>query len=191
MKKLEIRFPRKMLVAGAIFLVAGGSLLLRTTGFLTANLSLWPAGLVFVGVFLLHRVYFRQGADAHVFSGIFLSLAGSFLLVLNTGVLESDFKQFWPLFMLFAGVSLFFFGLKKKGGARARMTVPALALVLLALLFLLFSLRIVPVSLRGFVVIWWPGILVFAGIMLIVLDILVEHRQRKKNPGSPPPPPGK
>jgi hypothetical protein len=180
MKKLDIRFPRKMLVAGAIFLVVGGSLLLRTTGFLTANFSLWPTALVFVGVFLLHRVYFRQGADAHVFSGIFLILAGAFLLVLNTGILESDFKQFWPLFMLFAGVSLFFFGMKKKGGARARMTTQALALVLLSLLFLLFSLRIVSMSLRDFVVIWWPGILVFAGIMLISLDILVEHRRRKK-----------
>jgi hypothetical protein len=186
MKRLEIRFPRKMLIAGAIFLIAGGALLLRTTGFLTANFSLWPAALVFTGVLLLHRVYFRRGADAHVFSGIFLSLAGSFLLVLNTGVLESDFRQFWPLFMLFAGVSLFFFGLKKKGSARLRMTIPALAIVLLSLLFLLFSLRIVSIRLRDFVVIWWPGILIFAGGMLIILDILVERRQRKKNPGNSP-----
>ncbi|MDR1317130.1 MAG: DUF5668 domain-containing protein [Spirochaetales bacterium] len=184
LKKLEIRFPRKMLVAGAIFLVAGGALLLRTTGFLIANFSLWPVGLVLVGIFLLHRVYFRQGADAHVFSSIFLILAGSFLLVLNTGVLESDFKQFWPLFMLFTGVSLFFFGLKKKGAARLRMTIPALAIIMLSLLFLLFSLRIISVSLRDFVVTWWPGILVFAGIMLISLDVLVERRERKKNSGN-------
>jgi ascorbate-specific PTS system EIIC-type component UlaA len=171
-----------MLIAGAIFLVAGGSLLLRTTGFLTANFSLWPVVLVLIGLLLLHRVYFKQGADAHVFSGIFLILVGAFLLVLNAGVLESDFKQFWPLFMLFTGVSLFFFGLKKKGSSRVRMTIPALAIVLLSLFFLLFSLRIVSVSLRRFVVIWWPGMLIFAGAMLIILDLLVEHRQRKNPP---------
>ena len=178
MKKVVLRVPRKMLIAGMIFLVAGGALLLRTTGFLTANFSLWPVVLILVGLFLLHRVFFKNGADAHVFSGIFLILVGAFLLVLNTGVLESDFKQFWPLFMLFAGVSLFFFGLKKRGTARLRMTIPAVTISLLSLFFLLFSLQIVSVSLRRFVVIWWPGILVFAGIMLIVLDILVDHRER-------------
>jgi hypothetical protein len=180
MKKVVFHFPRKMLIAGSIFLVAGGALLLRTTGFLTANLSLWPTVVVFIGLLLLHRVYFRNGADAHIFSGIFLILLGAFLLVLNTGVLESDFKQFWPLFMLFVGVSLFFFGLKKAGSARPRMTIPAMAIIFLSLFFLLFSLRIVSMSLRRFVVVWWPGILVFAGAMLIVLDILVERKTRGK-----------
>jgi hypothetical protein len=178
MKKIVIHFPRKMLVAGLIFLVAGAALLLRTTGFLTANFSLWPTVLVLIGLFLLHRVYFKNGSDAHVFNGIFLILVGALLLVLNTGVLESDFKQFWPLFMLFVGVSLFFFALKKKGAARPRMLVPAVAISLLSLLFLLFSLRIVSISLRNFVVIWWPGILIFAGALLIILDLLVERRER-------------
>jgi hypothetical protein len=172
-----------MLIAGMLFLVAGGALLLRTTGFLTANFSLWPTVLVLVGLLLLHRVYFKNGADAHVFSGIFLILVGSFLLVLNTGVLESEFKQFWPLFMLFVGVSLFFFGLKKKGSARLRMTVPALSIVLLSLVFLLFSLHIVSMSLRRFVVIWWPGILIFAGGLLIILDFMMERKERRKTTG--------
>jgi hypothetical protein len=183
MKKLVIPLPRKMLIAGAIFLVAGAALLMRTTGILTANLSLWPTILVLVGLLLLHRVYFKNGADAHVFSGIFLILIGSFLLVLNTGVLEKDFKQFWPLFMLFAGVSVFFFGLKKQGAARMRMIIPATAFTLLSLVFLLFSLRIIPVSLRSFVVIWWPGILIFAGALLIILDFLASRAERKKNSG--------
>ena len=178
MKKFVFHFPRKMLIAGSIFLVAGGALLLRTTGFLTANLSLWPTVIVLIGLMLLHRVYFKNGADAHIFSGIFLILVGAFLLVLNTGVLESDFKQFWPLFMLFAGVSLFFFGLKKNGAARLGMTIPAVAIILLSLFFLLFSLQIVSMSLRRFVVVWWPGILVFAGGMLIILDVLMERKER-------------
>ncbi|MDR1933957.1 MAG: DUF5668 domain-containing protein [Spirochaetales bacterium] len=177
--KIVIHFPRKMLIAGLIFLVAGGALLLRTTGSLTANLSLWPTIPVLIGLFLLHRAYVKNGADAHVFSGIFLILAGSFFLVLNTGGLESGFKQFWPLFMLFAGVSLFFFALKKKGAARIHMIVPAVAIILLSLLFLLFSLRIVSTSLRDFVVIWWPGILIFAGALLIILDLLLEHKQNR------------
>jgi hypothetical protein len=174
-----------MLIAGMLFLVAGGALLLRTTGFLTANFSLWPTALVLIGLFLLHRVYFKNGADAHVFSGIFLILVGAFLLVLNTGVLESEFRQFWPLFMLFVGVSLFFFGLKKRGSARLRMTVPALSIALLSLVFLLFSLHIVSMSLRHFVVVWWPGILIFAGGLLIILDYMMERKERRKSSGGP------
>jgi hypothetical protein len=84
--KVVIRFPRKMLIAGFLFLVTGAALLLRTTGFLAANFSLWPVGLVFIGLLFLHRAYFKQGADAHVFSGIFLILVGACLLVLNAGV---------------------------------------------------------------------------------------------------------
>jgi hypothetical protein len=170
-----------MLIAGIIFFVIGAALLLRTTGYLTANFSLWPIVLVLTGLFLLYRVYFKNGADAHIFSGIFLVLVGSFLMVLNTGVLESDFRQFWPFFMFFVGVSLFFFGLKKKGASRLSMIVPAAAIMLLSLLFLLFSLRIISISLRNFVVIWWPGILVFAGIVLIILDVLLEWKERRKN----------
>ena len=175
--KPRFQLPRKMLIAGSLFLLAGGALLLRTTGFLTANLSLWPLVLVFIGLFLLHRVYFKNGADAHIFSGIFLILVGAFLLVLNAGVLESDMQQFWPFFMLFAGVSLFFFAIKKTGAARLGMIIPAIAIILLSLFFLLFSLHIVSISLRQFVVIWWPGILVFAGAMLIILDSLMERRE--------------
>jgi hypothetical protein len=177
--RMTIRVPRKMLIAGIIFLVAGGALLLRTTGFLHANLSLWPVGLVLIGLYLLYRVYFKNGADAHIFSGIFLILMGGFILVLNTGVLESDFKQFWPFFMLFTGVSLFFFGLKKKGAAMPRMLVPATGIVILSLIFLLFSFGIVSVSLRRFVVTWWPGILIFAGAALIILDILSAAQKKK------------
>ncbi|MDR2587831.1 MAG: DUF5668 domain-containing protein [Spirochaetales bacterium] len=185
-----IRVPRKMLIAGIIFLVTGAAMLLRTTGFVDANFSLWPVSLVLVGLFLLYRVFLKNAADAHVFSGIFLILIGAFLLVLNTGVLESDFKQFWPFFMLFAGVSLFFFSLKKKGSARMHMAVPAAGITALSFIFLLFSMGIISMSLRRFVVMWWPGLLIFTGILLITLDILLSRRKRRSlSPSvlSPPP----
>ena len=180
MKKMDFQFPRKMLIAGSVFLVTGGALLLRTTGFLTAPFAIWPIAVMFAGLFLLHRVFFKNGADSQIFYGIFLILVGAFLLVLNTGMLESDFRQFWPLFMLFAGVSLFFFSLKKADSARLRMLIPAAAIIVLSLFFLLFSLQIVSISLRSFVIIWWPGIMVFAGITLIVFDIIINRGNRKR-----------
>ena len=168
-------------VGSSDLVVFGASLLLRTTGYVEGTFSLWPILLVLLGMFLLYRVFFKSGREGNVFAGIFLILAGAFLVILNTGVFDRDFKHFWPLFMLFAGVSLFFYGLKKRGAAKIRMMIPAFSIILLSLVFLLFSLNLVSVSFRQFVVMWWPAILVFAGAVLIVADFLGGRKIRRRN----------
>lgn len=181
MKRLVIRTPRKMLIIGAVFLVFGASLLLRTTGYVEGTFALWPLALVLFGMYLLYRVYFRNGYESNVFSGLFLILAGAFLLLSNTGLFDAEFRHIWPLFMLFAGISLFFYGLKKEGTAKMRMLIPSASIIILSLVFMLFSLRIVSMSFRRFVIMWWPALLVFAGAVLVVLDLVNGRLGRRKN----------
>jgi hypothetical protein len=180
MKSVDTKVPHKLLIVGVISLLFGLSLLLKTTGYLSGLLSLWPVLLVLLGMSLLYRVFFKGGYESYVFAGLFLVLVGAFILILNTGAFDAGFRQIWPLFMLFAGVSLFAYGMKRKGNAQARMIIPSVAIIFLSLIFLLFSLRIVSMSFRRFVVTWWPVILVAAGVVLIGLDIFMA---RKKTPG--------
>jgi len=178
MKQDQNRRRHRPLLFGVIFLFLGASLLLRTTGNLNGVLALWPIVLVFLGVSLLFKVYFRDGRESYVFAGLFLFLAGAFLLIVNTQILDIKLRQIWPFFMLFAGFSLLAYGLKSSGSAKARMMIPALSIILLSAVFLLFSLGVVNVSLRLFVVMWWPAIFVFAGIILIVFDAVSNRKSR-------------
>ncbi len=180
MKRIVLRVPRKLLIAGAVSTIFGVSLLLRTSGIVEGTFSLWPILLVFAGLFLLYRVYFKNGREENVFAGIFLILAGAFLVALNAGVFDSDFRHLWPLFMLFAGVSLFFFGLKKRGAAKIRMVIPSISIILLSLVFLIFSLNLVGMSFRRFVVLWWPAIFIVAGATLIAVDLFGTRKVRRK-----------
>jgi hypothetical protein len=99
---------------------------------------------------------------------MFLSLGGTFFLLLNTVLKENGMERFWPFFMMITGLSLIPYGMKKKGAARTAIVIPAIFIAALALTFLPFSLRAVGISFRAFVQQWWPLILVGLGLALIV-----------------------
>jgi hypothetical protein len=171
------KFPRKYLVVGVLFILFGGTLLLRTLGFLQGVMPLWPILVTILGLYLLYRAYFLGGKESFVFYGIFCSLTGAFLLLFNADILGPlRVKNIWPFFMLFIGLALLFYSFRKKERYRIRYMIPALSIVFLSVVFLIFSLGWVGVSLRIFLVQFWPGILIFGGILLIVLDLL----QKKK-----------
>jgi hypothetical protein len=58
------------------------------------------------------------------------------------------------------------------------MIIPSVVIIVLSLIFLLFSLRIISMSFRRFVVTWWPAILVAAGMVLIAVDIARTGKNR-------------
>lgn len=165
------RIPRKNLVLGTLFVVVGGALLLRTSGKLSGVLPFWPVLLLVFGLYLLYRVYILGGSESLVFLGIFSAQAGAFLLLLNAEVMGSlYYRNLWPFFMLFAGVALLIYGLKRKGARRVRYLIPALSIILLSFIFLLFSMGFIQVSLKTILVHFWPLILVLCGVFLILFD---------------------
>lgn len=175
------RIPRKSLVLGALFVVAGGALLLHTSGKLTGILPFWPILLLVLGLYLLYRVYILGGAEGLVFYGIFAAQAGAFLLLLNAELMGNYyFQNLWPFFMLFAGVALLIFGLQRKGTHRVRYLIPAVSIILLAGVFLLFSLGFIRVSLKRILAQFWPIILILCGVFLIVFDFF-RNKIHSKN----------
>lgn len=161
---------RKAAVVSGIVLTAVGVLLLFWTQNIANGLARWwPAAVTVIGAWFLYRACFRKGPPSSLFMGLLLFLAGAFILAVNG--LSPDpvlaMKDLWPVFMGIVGISLIPYGARYRRTIRVTLVVPGIILILLAGVFLLFSLSIVKQSFSEFVISWWPLVLVFMGIILI------------------------
>ncbi len=162
------RYANTLLIVGVATLVAGGTFLLWSLGYLPGPGHLWPLPVLLGGLFLLYLAYIRGRSNRYIIPGMVLSLGGTFFLLMNTVLRDEAIEKFWPFFMLITGLSLIPYGLRKKGAARTGIIIPSLFIAALSLMFLPFSLRAVDVGFGSFVRQWWPLILVGLGLALIV-----------------------
>lgn len=170
MKKREPRFPNKNLILGIILILFGGILLLRQLGFLPSLGNLWPLPILLLGLFFLYKVFLAGKSPKYLIPGMLLSLIGAFFILMNTVITESKLEQIWPVFMLITGLSILPYGLYKKSRkARITIIIPVLAIIILSIVFLMFSLNLINENFIDFVFKWWPVIIVFSGALLITL----------------------
>lgn len=171
------RFPNKLLVIGVLLLLIGGLLLLWTFGYLRNLTALWPVVFVVLGLFILYAVLIRGAAEVYAFPGMLMGLGGLYFLIGTSFMPWHNLIRIWPVFMAITGISIVPYALLKRGSARAVLLVPALAIIVLALIFLPFSLRVVSVRFVRFASEWWPLLVVLLGIIF-----LVTHFIRTKRP---------
>jgi uncharacterized membrane protein HdeD (DUF308 family) len=100
-----------------------------------------------------------------------LALAGLFVLLSNTVLTAVALVRTWPVFMAIAGVSLFVYARRAAGESRLTLSVPAVALVVLAAIFLPFSLDLLDVSFESVVAAWWPVLFVLFGVVLLIVHL--------------------
>ncbi|TVQ40564.1 MAG: hypothetical protein EA384_02505 [Spirochaetaceae bacterium] len=162
-------FHSKLLFFGLASVLAGALLLLGTLGYLPAAGIFWPTVLILLGLWMLYASFFRNARESHVFSGFFLTLGGSLVLLMNTILTRFALERIWPVFMTIAGVSLFGYAMKKAPVHRVALTIPACAIIVLSLVFLFFSLGLADVEFIQFVALWWPSLFVLVGLVLIAL----------------------
>jgi len=179
-KAARPRVPHKLLIVGVFTVLFGLILTLRTTNSLPSIGSLWPVPLILLGLFLLYMAFFKDGPSSYVFMGIFFTLAGTLFLVIHALFTRVDLMHYWPFFLTFAGISLLAYGLRKHGRAQLNLVMPALAIVLLSFVFLPFSLGLIKISFRDFVMTWWPSLIVVLGIALIAADLLRKSREASR-----------
>jgi len=181
MPRTTPRFPNKLLIFGVFFLVIGLVLLLRTLGYIPQLYALWPLIFFLCGILLLYVAFvLRRGRESYVFVGMFLSLGGLFLFLMMTVMTAVGLERIWPIFMTIVGLSLGAYGLVKRGYARLSMTIPAVTIIALSLVFLPFSLGLVQQSFRSFVGEWWPALFVLLGLVLIFVYAYRRRRSRRR-----------
>ncbi len=172
-------YPNKLLVLGAIGMVAGGVLLLWNLGYLPQLGNLWPLVLMLGGMFLLYMAYLRSRSARYIIPGMILSLGGLFFLLFNTVFQGKSMEKIWPAFMLITGLSLIPYGYRKKGAARTAIIVPAIFIAALSLMFFPFSFGTTGISFLAFVRHWWPLILIVLGIALVI-SFFSTHKPSSK-----------
>ncbi len=165
------RFPNKLLIIGALFTVVGGVLLLWSFGYLERILAAWPLLPLIGGLSLLYLRFFRDGSDHYVFFGTSLALSGILFLLVTTAV-PASLSRVWPLFMTIVGLSLFAYGMRKHGTVRVTFTIPGVAILVLSIVFLPFSLELIGTEFASFVSTWWPALFVAIGIGLVLSHFL-------------------
>ena len=121
-----------------------------------------------LGIILLFCSLALTGSSLALFFGLFFLLMGIVLLLMDSGILRYGFSQMWPTIMIAAALSLFPAGLYRAKRVRTVYLFPAIMILLLGIVFLLFSLHVIPVSFRVFVSRSWPLLFILVGGFLVV-----------------------
>lgn len=156
---------------GLASIVAGVFLLFWTLGIMPAAELFWPVLAIVIGLLMLRSVLFGNGRESYAFSGLFLTLGGTLVLLMNTTLSRFALERIWPVFMTITGLSLAAYALRKAPVHRLPLLIPACTIIVLSLVFLVFSLELVDADFILFVSAWWPTIFVLAGVVLVVLHL--------------------
>ena len=117
-------------------------------------------------IYLLRALPMKDGYAIGL--SFFFLLMGVVLLLMDSGILRYGFSKMWPTIMIAAALSLFPAGLYRARRIRTVYLFPAIMMLVLGIVFLLFSLHVIPVSFRMFVSRCWPLLFILVGGFLVV-----------------------
>lgn len=172
-----IKLPQTRMRKKENVLLAVGLLLLLTGLFVYVGrhessvrlFAFRPLIVLGLGIILLFTSLAFTGNSLSLFFGLFFLQIGGILLVMDAGILTCGFSQIWPTIMIATAFSLFPAGLYKARRVRTVYLFPAIMMLLLGIIFLLFSFRVFPVPFKEFVVRCWPLMVMLSGGGLVVI----------------------
>lgn len=169
-----------LLILGLVLLLGGGGLILATTGLVPVCPAAICTACIVLGFLLILGVYWRKRSSAWFFMGTMLILSGLFSLLIKAAAPGASIQRLWPFYMVFVGLSSLSAGYYKSHRAKAAYIIPSACFILLGCFFLLFSMRVVSLSLRAFMLKLWPFFFISAGA--IVLGMYIGNRMRFNKP---------
>ncbi len=181
-KKYIRKFPKThlkkqenlVLLAGILFFIAGIFILVANTERATRIFAVRPVVCLLIGAIVLFVSLSFTVKGTGVFIGLFLLLTGIVFLLIDTHIIPYGLVKIWPTIMISSGISLFPAGFYKLKRVRTVYLFPAIMLVLLGIVFLLFSLHVFPMSFRWFISHWWPLLIVIGGAVLVGIFIVQQ-----------------
>ena len=172
---------KKVPLKGHLILIIGFAILISGVLLLVANFSktdsifFWtPIFLIGLGSLFLYISFAFKNQSFLVFLGIFLFLCGIIVLLEEVNIIPLPAQDLWPVTVINCGLALIPAGLYKLKRIRTIYFFPAIMLILLGTLFLLFSLGIIKISFVQFINLCWPFFLIVVGLTLIVLFVVQQ-----------------
>jgi hypothetical protein len=159
-------------IIGLLFMFLGSAFLLGSLAD-TSRFSVFLSFFfVIVGIFLASLAIKLNKRSTYLFFAAFFLMVGFYLFLSALGIIpRAFFYKAWPLISVFSGLALLPAGWRRYGQLRSRFIVPSIAFVILGCLLLVFSFDIVDFSFKQFIKSWWPLLLVFPGLILILTSL--------------------
>lgn len=163
---------------GALLLFAGVFTLFIALGNGNTNLAEYVvSGIVlFFGTAFcyVYAAFFRK--TFYFVVGCTSVLSGILLMTIKTGLVDISMLQFWPFVVFFSSISVFISGkIKRSKKLSIAYDFTAFFLLVMSILYSLFSFEIFPVSFKQVMYITVPSLLIAGGFFLVFLFI---HRQK-------------
>ncbi len=162
-KSLYFMIAMGILILAACFVFAVLNPISRKIDILNLVLLIVQAiigiGIIVLGKILTHKFF-------HMFIGLafFLCSIASIIMVL---VLPFTIKEFWPVYGVVAGLSLFISGFFKYKAIKFGYLIPAVTLFCMGIWYLLFSMQIMPLSFSMVVYTLGPAFLIMVAFLLV------------------------
>lgn len=117
-----------------------------------------------------------------LFIGLGFIFIGGFSFLLMRSIIERTLLQLWPVIGIGNGVILFIAGFYKYRKISFGFVIPSIAMIVLSAWFLLFSLKIVSISFKEFVIVFGPLLLVMLCVLLFVVYIFKRNTKSSEEP---------
>lgn len=174
---------------------------MKKIGYLLLNIFLATAIILFVTVFLMtiftsqkdHAVVFdilpiclvvfgiivvyliRETHSAYqLFIGLLLILTGIFTFLKMRNYISGSIINWWPIFGILSGVTLFVSGIYKYRKMSFGFVIPAIVIIILSAWFMLFSFKIITVPFKTVAIIGGPLLLVMLCVLLFVIFFIQQ-----------------
>jgi len=172
MSRLIRKFTGNLVFFAGLFLMILGISFLLGVLEGASRISVFVAFLLVVaGAFCaLFAIKLNKQPSYFFFASLFM-MTGIFLFLSALGIITMPIPRSWPLLSVFSGLALLPMGWRRHGALRKRYIVSSCAFVILGGALLVFSLQMVPFSFRGFIYDWWPMLLLFGGLTLVLISL--------------------
>ncbi len=169
------------LFLGLFFVFAGFDLLVI---FLSPNNNflylLVPNVFLLIGLFVLYLSLTGKRRTFFIFVGLLFCSSWLLLLLTSSRIIPYTLMEMWPVMVVLSGIMLIPLGFIRYGFLPISFFVSACMLFGLGIIFLLFSLDIIKMSITAFASQWWPLIFILFGISLIGLFFYTQKHEREK-----------
>lgn len=171
MKKLTVPVLNIILAAGFLLILAGLFLISYFSSEIVEEFPVFDVSIMIFGalIFYITLVWIKWAST--FFAGLYIFSCGLLFTFIDFNVVNSGLDVLWPLFSVFGGICLVLTCLFKHGRIRSVYLIPSALLIVLGVVFFLFSFHIVRWSFVGFFSKWFPAILIFFGAVLVGIFI--------------------
>jgi hypothetical protein len=168
MKKRSSKYL-DVLLATSMFLILAGFLLLVCFSDEASSFAanFWPLVILIAGVVFLYFPIAITGSTYQFFLGLVLSATGAFSTLVVNKMIHYEMTEWWPLIVVFSGIGLIAAGCYKYHRMLVSYTIPAVMLIGLGCVFLLFSFKIIHISFRRFAASFGPVFLVIGSVLMV------------------------